>query len=687
MKNWIQTKANSTRTNYALLSALVLLPCVLVFGLFHIYRDTGELENSLHRFDAALLAEQQQIDTAQLALTEFKQQIQEWKNVLLRGGESAHETLHHWAKFEQQETRVRAALEALRAGMQNAHEDEETAEVTDALVLHHFIGEQYRNALARHPLGQGATAAFTIDRMMRGLDRPLTAQLEGLIERNRRQYQAQSSALDATHASETQAIRSRIRLTMIFILLMILAEAALVFRKISEGKINLARLTAQGEQTVYHLAYLDTLTGLPNRRLFQDRFERAIALSQRTGQYGAVLFLDMDNFKTLNDTKGHGVGDLLLVEVAQRLKECVRESDTVARLGGDEFVVILDDLSKDGNTAAEQAAMISQKISTALNRPYQLNQLTHSSSSSIGVALFCDGNTSVDEVLMRADTAMYQAKHAGRNTVRFFDPRTQAALEARSNLEHALRTAVDGRQLQLYYQVQVNEDRLPIGAEALLRWVHPNLGTILPEQFVPLAEETGLILPIGHWVLENACAQLKQWGGNPGTRDLALSVNVSRSQFREEEGFVAQVRSLLDSNGIDPALLKLEITESMAMHDVEHTIGIMRQLKRLGVSFSLDDFGTGHSSLSNLKRLPLDQIKIDQSFVHDLATNSNDAAIVKTIIAMAHSMKLDVIAEGVETEEQRQFLAIHGCNAFQGYLFGKPVPGGELGQALLKFKN
>jgi EAL domain-containing protein (putative c-di-GMP-specific phosphodiesterase class I) len=308
-----------------------------------------------------------------------------------------------------------------------------------------------------------------------------------------------------------------------------------------------------------------------------------------------------------------------------------------------------------------------------LNRPYVLDSQEHHSSPSIGIALFCDNSANVDKLIQYADTAMYQAKSAGRNTACFYDASSQALLEARSKLEHALHSAVDKQQLQLYYQVQVDKDGRPIGAEALLRWNHPDLGMVSPAQFIPIAEESGLIVPIGYWVLQTACEQIKQWEGNSLTRDLVLAVNVSMRQLSEAD-FVSQVKTLLDQSGINSGHLKLEITESMIVRNVEATISIMLQLKSLGLKFSMDDFGTGYSSLSSIKRLPLDQLKIDQSFVRDIQHDDFDKAIVRTIIAMATSMNLDIIAEGVETEEQRHLLALKGCSNYQGYLFGKPMP-------------
>ncbi len=426
------------------------------------------------------------------------------------------------------------------------------------------------------------------------------------------------------------------------------------------------------EQKVHQLAFYDALTGLPNRRLLLDRLHQAFAVSERNERYGALMFLDLDHFKTLNDTKGHEIGDLLLKEVASRLQGCVRDGDTVARLGGDEFVVVLEVLSGNVNEAVNQAELVGEKIRAALNLPYQLNQYEHNTTPSIGIVLFKGYQEGTDNLLKYADTAMYQAKSAGRNAIRFYDPDMQAALEARIELEAELRYALEKGQFRLHYQIQVDSRRRPVGAEVLLRWVHPQRGLISPLHFIPLAEETGLILPIGLWVLKTACAQLKLWQRNALTRDLVLAVNVSARQFRQPD-FAAQVQRVLVESGAKASHLKLELTESIVLENVEETIDRMRELKMTGVSFSMDDFGTGYSSLQYLKRLPLDQIKIDQSFVRDITTDPNDAAIVQTIIAMSVAMGLNVIAEGVESEAQLDFLDQRGCHAFQGYLFSKPV--------------
>jgi len=426
-------------------------------------------------------------------------------------------------------------------------------------------------------------------------------------------------------------------------------------------------------EEIQHLAFYDPLTRLPNRRLFVDRLNQALVASARNGKDGAVLFLDLDHFKTLNDTLGHDIGDLLLQQVAERLTSCVREGDTVARLGGDEYVVLLEDLSGDLLVAAAQAEEVSEKILAALNRPYQLATHEYLSTPSIGVALFADHNQSQEELLKHADIAMYQAKKAGRNAIRFFDPKMQEAILARVDLERELRKALEKHQLHLYYQIQVDQAGQAMGAEALIRWIHSERGLISPFHFIPLAEETGLILPIGQWVLETACAQLKLWEKDKRTHHLTLSINVSPKQFHQAD-FVSQVQVAIKQYAIDPMKLKLELTESMLLDNVEDTIYTMNALKEVGIRFSLDDFGTGYSSLQYLKRLPLYQLKIDQSFVRDIAVDSSDQAIVRTIIAMAHTLNLSVIAEGVETGEQQDLLLSNGCSSYQGYFFGKPVP-------------
>ncbi|MDP2143513.1 MAG: EAL domain-containing protein [Gallionella sp.] len=427
------------------------------------------------------------------------------------------------------------------------------------------------------------------------------------------------------------------------------------------------------EQQIQQLAFYDPLTSLPNRRLLMERLRQACALSDRDAQYGAVLFMDMDHFKILNDTKGHDFGDQLLIEVGRRLESCLREGDTVARLGGDEFVVVLECLSVNSSEAAQLAERVAEKIHDELNRPYQLKDYLHSSTPSIGIVLYKGHSDSIDDLLKFADIAMYQAKTAGRNAIRFYDPDMQTEIEQRATLEAELRQAIELEQFRLYYQIQVDRRSRPIGAEVLLRWEHPERGLVSPLHFIPMAEETGLILPIGEWVLMTACEQLKKWQAGARTRDLALAVNVSALQFGQS-GFVDQVREMLSATGADGGKLKLEMTESMMLDNVEDIICKMNQLKQLGVSFSLDDFGTGYSSLQYLKRLPLDQIKIDQSFVRDIATDSNDEVIVNTIIAMTDALGLNIIAEGVENQVQHAFLEQCGCNAFQGYLFSRPVP-------------
>jgi diguanylate cyclase (GGDEF)-like protein/PAS domain S-box-containing protein len=438
-----------------------------------------------------------------------------------------------------------------------------------------------------------------------------------------------------------------------------------VYDDITEQKLAAAQ--------IHQLAHFDTLTGLANRLLLQDELAKAMGHCEQTGRRGALLFLDLDNFKALNDSRGPKVGDALLIEMGQRLKACVRDGGTVARSGGDEFIVLLDGLDADPKKAAGQAEQLAERIRSQLSEPVTLNSVEAKTTASIGIVLFAGAGESVDSLLKHADAAMYQAKDAGRNTIRFFDSNIQAALEDRLSLVDDLALATDKRELQLFFQKQVNAEGRVLGAEALLRWAHPGRGLVSPAQFIPLAEETGLIIPIGLWVLRAACAQLKSWHGTRGMRDLTLAVNVSARQFHQPD-FVELVQRALLETGAKPSHLKLELTESVVLKNVEDAIAKMRKLKLLGIGFSMDDFGTGYSSLQYLSRLPLDQIKIDQSFVRDIVTDPSDAAIVQTIVAMTETLGLNVIAEGVETREQMEYLEHRGCHAFQGYFFGKPQP-------------
>ena len=431
------------------------------------------------------------------------------------------------------------------------------------------------------------------------------------------------------------------------------------------------------EEQIRSLAFFDPLTGLPNRRLLLERLERAMVSNHRNHNEGALLFIDLDNFKALNDNHGHGKGDLLLKQVGQRLANCVRDDDTVARMGGDEFVIMLKDLSSDPTAAATEAETIGRKVLDELNVNYNLDGLPHHSTPSIGITLFEGTGNAADEVMRRADLAMYEAKKSGRNALCFFDPEMQSRISAQHQIESALRHAIVENQFVLYYQAQVDAQNRIVGAEALIRWNHPELGMVSPAQFIPLAEQTGLIVPLGFWVLREACLQLKQWAMNPATAALTLAVNVSARQFSLPT-FVNEVTGLLTSEGVDPARIKLELTESLLLDNADEVIEKMTLLRQLGVSFSLDDFGTGYSSLAYLKRLPLEQIKIDQSFVRDLETDDNDAVICITTIQLAHSMGMKVVAEGVETEAQRKFLTTgHQCDYLQGYLFSKPLPVAE----------
>ena len=433
----------------------------------------------------------------------------------------------------------------------------------------------------------------------------------------------------------------------------------------------------QAEEKVRKLAFFDPLTGLPNRTLLLDRLHQATVTSARSDTCCAVLFLDLDNFKTLNDTQGHASGDQLLQWVATRLLDNLRQCDTVARIGGDEFVVLLPQLqARSPSEAASNVELVCQKLLQALARPYEFAHTDFYSTASMGVTLFRGQETSVDDVLKQADMAMYQAKSQGGNTFAFFDPVMESAALSHAQLETDLRHAIQAGQLALYYQPQVSGSTGHIvGAEALVRWHHPQRGMVPPIDFIPHAERTGLILPLGQWVLEQACLQLAAWAHDPVTKELALAVNVSAQQFKASD-FVAQVLATLVRTGANPKLLKLELTESIFAGNIDDIVAMMNQLKAQGIGFSLDDFGTGYSSLAYLSRLPLDQLKIDRSFVANLESDDNNVAICAATIGLAHSLKLQVVAEGVETDAQRYFLStVHHCDQLQGFLFSRPLPG------------
>jgi diguanylate cyclase (GGDEF)-like protein/PAS domain S-box-containing protein len=428
----------------------------------------------------------------------------------------------------------------------------------------------------------------------------------------------------------------------------------------------------QAEGEIQRLAFTDSLTELPNRRLLNDRMRQALAACSRTNDHGALILIDLDHFKTLNDTQGHAVGDLLLRQVATRLVTCVRDGDTVARLGGDEFVIMLKDLDTKLDDAATQAQVVGEKVINVLSRPYELAGHVYHSTPSLGITLFDGQKNSIDDLLKQADLAMYQAKAGGRSTMRFFSSEMQTVMLHRIALEADIRKGLVRREFALYFQPQVDVDSHVVGAEALLRWNHPLDGVVTPSGFIGLAEDTGLIRPLGLWVLEEGCHQLERWANDSARSHLTLAINVSAHQFNDAR-FVDQLLDVLARTGANPNRLKLELTESMLVSNVDEVAAKMFALKARGVGFSLDDFGTGYSSLSYLKRLPLDQLKIDQGFVRDILVDPNDAAIAKMVLALAKSMGLAVIAEGVETQAQREYLYRIGCRAYQGYLYGHPM--------------
>ena len=432
----------------------------------------------------------------------------------------------------------------------------------------------------------------------------------------------------------------------------------------------------QSEDRIRQLALYDPLTGLANRRLLEDRLRHALATSRRSRSFSAILMLDLDHFKTLNDTKGHHVGDELLREVANRLRKCVRDTDTIARLGGDEFVVLLESLGNSVKIGHKTAMRVAEKIRVALNQTYYLDnkQHLHHASASIGVALFQGHGRSYGELLKRADVAMFEAKDLGRNRVCFFTEQRQSVINSRTAMAHDMQRALENGEFQLYYQPQISSDGLMGGAEALLRW-EPTPGKFIPPStFIPIAEDTGLILPIGEWVLRTVCRHILNFSFYSLPVGFAVAVNISARQFSDDE-FLNKVAKILHRTGVDTHRLKLELTESCLIHDLERGQASLKKLREMGLHIELDDFGTGYSSLNSLKNLPLDTIKIDRSLVHGIEGGDiRDEAIVRAAIAMGKALSLTVVAEGVETKEHNNFLIKEGCDMLQGFLHAKPLP-------------
>jgi len=425
------------------------------------------------------------------------------------------------------------------------------------------------------------------------------------------------------------------------------------------------------EEEIRRLAYYDPLTGMPNRRLLIDRMHQAIVSSGRSGKHCALMFIDLDHFQHLNDTLGHEAGDELLHLISKRIRDCVGVGDTIARLGGDEFVVLLESLSYQENEAAGESEIVANKLLQSIRSECSLRGSSHRITASIGIVVFEGRQQIVDELIKKADIAMYQAKAAGRNTSCFFDSVMQAAVISHAELERDIRRGIDANEFTLHYQVQVNQTGRVIGVEALLRWTHNTRGLLSPLHFIKMSEQTGLIRPLGKKVLEAACLQLRRWADDASTADWTVAVNVSAAQFSDEH-FVDMVSQILQATGANPNRLKIELTETMLAEDVEEMIVKMKSIRATGVTFSLDDFGTGYSSLYFLKRMPVAQLKLDQSFVRDVITDPSDAVIARTVVALGHSLGVTVIAEGVETQEQADFLREIQCDAFQGYLYGRP---------------
>ena len=469
---------------------------------------------------------------------------------------------------------------------------------------------------------------------------------------------------------------------------MTITRVGAVHKRVAKHVAIISDITSrkEAEQKIQSLAFYDSLTNLPNRQMLLDRLRFSMLTSGRNKFYGAVIFVDLDHFKELNDSLGHDSGDALLIEVSKRMSDNVREVDMVSRFGGDEFVILLEHLDTDSTISLQKAAQVAHKVKMAISEPFLLNYLDYYLSASMGVCLFQGSEISADEIIRRADISMYQSKNTGRDRVSFYDQEMKEQLEKHTILKSDLHSAIIDHQIKMYYQIQVNDHLEPIGAEILVRWEHPTFGLLTPNQFIPIAEESSSIYELGRWVLDQACKQVMAWSEDPLTNQLVLSVNVSHHQFKQHD-FVEQVESMVNKYQIDGSKIKLELTENIDIDNIELIVRSMHALKRInGLKLALDDFGTAYSSLSFLRILPIDEIKIDQSFMHEIPEDRNSALMVKTIADMASNFGFSVIAEGVETIGQLEFLKNNNCHAYQGYLFSKAVPLDEFIQ-LLKSKE
>ena len=554
-----------------------------------------------------------------------------------------------------------------------------------------------KSTVVEHALARLASRVERIGKDFYDSDRSAESLLTRAREAEARLVVSNAALLALSRLVETSAENLRISDVALHALT---TEAALGKEKLHASELALLALTRLTEnakqamtvggvalEALNSMAFYDQLTELPNRRLLLDRLKQALFVSSRNSQCGAVLYIDLDNFKSINDTMGHTVGDHLLQMVAKRLTESVRANDTVARLGGDEFVVMIEGIGESPSSAALEARKIAQKILMAFGAVYQIENHPCRITPSIGITLFsASGHDTIESLLKQADLAMYAAKDSGRNALRFYDARMQTIANESAELEADLRTALREEQFRLYYQVQVDEAGMACGCEALIRWQHPTRGLLGPSLFIPMAEDIGLILPIGRWALETACSQLARWSRDPVFAELMVAVNVSARQFYETD-FVDQVMSTLTQTGGTAQRLELELTESVLVKDVEGTVAKIAELQKRGVRFALDDFGTGFSSLSYLRRLPLDQLKIDQSFVEAVPGDINACVIVRTIILLGTSLGFHVIAEGVETEAQRDFLSANSCGFYQGYLYGHPLPLDEFEASVTRMRN
>jgi diguanylate cyclase (GGDEF)-like protein len=659
------SKAISLSLSMAILAGFLLVSMATIFS------NVRERQELIAQNDKQFSIMRDQETLTSDAQNSFHRQVIEWQAMLLHGKDAYLFDLH-FRNFNQAEKETQDTLSKLNTVAIKPYALS-SFEVGEVIKEHTQLGQSYRSALRKKQLIVDPVYAFAIAFKTQSADEALSDSIDAIREITKKQIAQAFEIVKTQQSAELENLENYLEVIITSMVLLVLLVSILSFRKMKDSRTKLASLLTENARKLRLISDSDSLTRLPNRRVFQEHLQKVFNKIGTDKIHYGLMLLDFDHFKALNAAYGQAVGDMVLAEAGQRVSKSLKSTSFAARLSGDQCIIMISDLSTNPTEAVADAMLEATALHSCLAQPYTFSGETLLLTSSIGITLFNTTIVETDELLIQAEFAIRIAKKLGGNQISFFNSIEQQKLIDRQQLGKELDVAIGLQQMELFYQIQVDVNNHVTGVEALIRWMHPSKGMVSPADFIPAAEETGLILKMGQWVIDSACAQLREWNKDDMLRHLSIAVNVSARQFREKD-FVSQVIKSVTHFGIDPAKLKLEITESMVLENVENTIQTMLQLREYGLRFAIDDFGTGYSSLSYLKRLPLDQLKIDQFFIRDLDTNNNDKAIVSTIISMAKNMQLDIIAEGVETLSQRDFLFSQGCLSYQGFYFAKPIP-------------